>query len=155
MGTPELKDVLIASEAWQRAWPEMLPMFEAHRSELNASGELRLNVDGINELDKMGGMLLLTARDKGKLIGYCIWFLVHSVERAGELVAEQRPWYVKTEWRGTGLGKRLFTESLTRLKERGIKTAFPHHWGNEALGEYFQSLGARPIEWVYEMNLEQ
>lgn len=140
-------------ERWAKVEREIVKLFARHLDELGG-GELDLDLDLCRQLDASGALMILAARDdESALQGYCIWTIGPSLEHSGELVAELKPWYVRPEKRNSTLAFRLFKESLELLRSRGIKRCFPHHWGNETLGRFFTRLGARPVEYVYELEL--
>jgi hypothetical protein len=140
-------------ERWAKVEREIQSLFARHLDELGG-GELDLDVQLCRDLDAAGALLILTARDEDLVLqGYCIWTIGPSLEHAGELVAELRPWYVRPEKRNSTLAFRLFHESLELLRSRGIHRCFPHHWGNATLDKFFTRMGARPIEWVYELKI--
>lgn len=143
----------LSIEKWADVESEIEELFAAHLLELGGS-TLALDLSLCRALSAADAMVLVIARDSASmLIGYCIWTIGPSLERLGETIAELKPWYVRPEWRKSSLGLRLFKESLDVLRARGIKRCFPHHWGNETLGKFFSRMGAKPVEWVYEMEL--
>lgn len=140
-------------ERWAECGAELEGMFAGHLTELDG-GELELDVGLCEALDAAGAMMIVTGRStSGGLLGYCIWTFGPSLEHKGELLAELKPWYVAPEARASSLGVRLLKRSLTELRSRGISRCFPHHWGDERLGRLFVALGARPREWVFELDL--
>lgn len=148
MGKAEL-----SVETWEQVRVEAIPLLAAHRAELDSWGDFALDDTTMTLLDMSGQLLIATAREEGELVGYCFWIISHSIEDPSEQLAELKPWYVAKGHRASGLGLRLFRYSLAELRRRGVSRVFPHHWGNPTLGKFFERLGARPREWVYEMRL--
>ena len=150
----------IASESWDDIWPEAEPMFAAHAAEVEPgrkSGTYVLNSALASAMSRTGGMPIWTARESGILVGYCIWYLGPSFDSIVP-TATQGPWYVKPEWRSSRAGLRVFKESLAGLKALGVKRVLPHHWvggGGVRLGNYFESLGAKPLEVSYSLWLDE
>lgn len=147
MGEIELTSVL-----WKDVEKEMTPLFAAHAKELGDHAGINLSPVQMKALSDY--LLIIVARNgRGVIIGYCIWVVTQNLQNASELIAELKPWYVIPEARNSRIGLRLFRESLARLRSIGVSRCFPHHWGNPTLGKFFEHLGARPREWVYEMEL--
>lgn len=144
--------VELSEESWGEFEREFEPMLREHLREIGG-GELRLDLGLCRGLDAVGALVVVSARESGALVGYCLWTLGPSIDHAGEICAEMKPWYVVPEKRKSPLAMRLLKHSFVVLRARGIVRIFPHHWGNETLGKLFVRLGARQIEWVYEMEL--
>lgn len=148
----------IARESWTDFWPEAEPLLASHRTEVEASSPAPFVVDtGLAaQLDAVGALVLVTARQYDKLLGYCIWTIGPNLESAGLLVASQGPWYVMPEHRASPLGLRLFHESIAILRLAGVHQALPHHWtggAGQRLEKLFLRMGAKPLETVYSLWL--
>lgn len=140
-------------ERWSEAGAELEGLFAEHLRELGG-GELELNSRLCKAMDSAGVLLMVVAREQQRIVGYCIWTIGETLEHQGELAAELKPWYVVPEKRGGTLALRLLRRSLEELRARKATHVLLHHWGNEKLGELFVHLGARPLEWVFELSLE-
>lgn len=140
-------------ERWSEAGAELEGLFVEHLRELGG-GELELNSRLCEAMDSAEVLLMVVAREQQKIVGYCIWTIGETLEHRGELVAELKPWYVVPEKRGGALAMKLLRRSLKELRARKVTRVLLHHWGNEKLGELFVRLGARPLEWVFELKLE-
>lgn len=145
--------VELREEKWASVANEIGPLFRAHLEELAPGEEYDLDEAMCEALDAAGALCIISARLGATLIGYCIWTIGPRLEAKGQLAAELKPWYVKPEYRQSTLGLKLFRQSLRALRSRHITRCFPHHWGTPALGDFFTSLGARPVEWVYQLEL--
>lgn len=139
-------------EPWGEVENEVQALLREHLLELNGT-EMKLDLGLCRAMDAAGVLIVSVGRIDGELVGYCMWTLGPSLEHAGEIYAEQKPWYVARPHRNSSLAIRLLKFSLDDLRSRGIRKCFPHHWGNETLGKLFSRLGARPVEWVFEMEL--
>lgn len=140
-------------EKWSDAGAKLEGLFAEHLRELDG-GELELNSRLCEAMDNAGVLLMVVAREQQKIVGYCIWTIGETLEHRGELAAELKPWYVVPEKRGGALALKLLRRSLEELRTRKVTRVLLHHWGNEKLGELFVHLGARPLEWVFELELE-
>lgn len=145
MGEIELRE-----ERWSEVESEIGPLLAAHSREL-AGGEINLDWRLLTFAQE--SLVVVTARESGELIGYCIWMIGPDIARAGGLVAELKPWYIRVDKRGGSAGIRLFKRSLEILRARNVERCYPHHWGDARLGKFFESIGARPREWVFELEL--
>lgn len=151
--------VELARESWDAFWPEALPLMTLHHQELEAGlasrkASFEIDVERAKALDSAGVLVILAAREAGKLVGYCLWYLGYDLECKGLLTATQGPWFVGPEARSSTLGLRLFKESLPLLKALGVLNCFPHHWTKGAgarLESFFLRSGAEPLETVYSL----
>lgn len=148
----------LAAERWAEFWPEAQPLMLAHHLELADEGTRRgaFNIDYVkaSQLDLMNILVIVSARDAGELVGYCLWYIGSDLECAGTMTGSQGPWYVKPSHRKGTLGLNLFKASVAILKSQGIVQLFPHHWergGGARLGSFFKRLGAVPLETVYSL----
>lgn len=145
----------ISEETWASFASEALPLMAKHHKELavaSRKGKFEIDEEQALALEAAGALVILTARESGILIGYLIWFLSFDLECKGQLDATQGPWFVKQEWRNSRAGVKLFNESLERLRAKGVKNVFAHHWSKSpALGPLFARKGGEPLEVVYSI----
>ena len=146
-----------AVEPLDRFWPEADGLMAAHTREVDACdpADYRFDVAQAKAIENAGMLVICTARDGGRIIGYCIWFLSTSLVCAGRKIATQTGWYVTPDSREGGLGLRLFQFAINELRLRGVVEAFPHFWAKSSprLHQFFDRLGAEPVESVYRMRL--
>jgi Acetyltransferase (GNAT) family len=148
---------IIAVEKWDEFYPDCLPLFAEHHTEIVEDGErmpLDLNVEDCAYMNKNGLLFLLAARKEDKLVGYFTCTIGRSLMSRNVICATQAPYFVTESERSSGLGLRLYREAIRLLREQGVHILFPHHWlkgGGEKLGEFFVHLGARPIQHEYSL----
>lgn len=146
--------MLIGEEKWQEFWPEAEPLFALHQLELT-NEPLDVDFELAERLCAAGAMIVVSARESGLLVGYCLFYLSPALEQRGTLVATQGPWYVAREWRRGPLGLRLFKEALRVCKARGASRAFAHFWSRSdpRLAGFFLRLGGHLTETTYSIPL--
>jgi GNAT superfamily N-acetyltransferase len=110
-------DAEIAVEGFDALWRDGRVLLAAHAAD---SG---MNIDDINIdlcylLDRAGAMLVLTARAAGEMVGYLTYIIGPSLEKRGETIAEQKPFYVRHDYRG--VGPKLRAKAKEILRERGV-----------------------------------
>lgn len=149
--------VSYAVEPLHSFWPEADVLMAAHNREVDACApaDFCFDVTQAKAIEAAGMLVICTARDGGRLVGYCIWFLSTSLVCMGRKIATQTAWYVTPDSREGGLGLRLFNFAIAELRLRGVIEAFPHFWAKSSprLHQFFARLGAEPVESVYRMRL--
>jgi len=99
---------------------------------------LSIDEDKYELLDRAGILLILTAREGAKLVGYYLWFLMPHphYSKAGPMGMTDM-YFVLPEYRN-GVGLRLFIASETELRKRRVIKAITSckvHEDNSALLE--------------------
>jgi GNAT superfamily N-acetyltransferase len=101
-------------------------------------------------LDERGQLLICTARDGGRLVGYAIYFTFFQIHYRKTRWAESDIFWIDPELRLPTVALRLFKFCETELRTKGVtvlhtraKNAHP------AAGRLLEHLGHTPIETVY------
>ena len=106
--------------------PEAKNLFPLHWKELALfKDEIPMDMDEAKyaALEQNGVLLTVTARDKGRLVGYFTWFLMPHLHYASSgRMAITDMYFVLPEYR-KGAGLKLFLESERVLREMGIVKA--------------------------------
>jgi len=149
---------MIQQESWQEFYPDCLPLFEEHDAEIGEqSSDMPLdpNVEGYAGLDKAGMLQILTARQDGKLIGYCIFVISQSLQSRKVIVGTQNLWFVTKEKRRGGIAGRLYLKSIALMRAKGVKNIYPHYYvrGDAKLKRFFERLGAKELQHEYSLGL--
>lgn len=147
----------ITPARWSDVWPEAEPLMAAHRDEIDrdSARPFRVNVEMAIRMDLAGVLVIHQARQGTRLVGYLFWYLAPALD-TNAIMASHGPWYVVPELRSWRVGARLWQASLATLRERGVRWALPHHYSDSPeLGEFYQRLGARPLEITYLLDLER
>lgn len=158
MAVQEQDTVSVAFESWSTLWPECEPLMFEHWKEVreNRAGlPFAVNCEIAQRLDEGGAMICLGARHKGSLVGYLIWFVTPNMESVGALQATLGPFFVLPEYEG--IGYKMWTLGIERLRQIGVKTAHTHCSvvgpRQEKVKKFWQLVGAKPYEMIYEMVL--
>ena len=105
-------------------------------------------------LERMGSLLVTTARYSDRvLVGVCIYTIIEHPHHMGMLVAECDTIATKLEYRGHGIGKRLYLYTEDLLEDRGVQKVihrFRHVYNQRPM---FEDLGFEAIETCYSKEL--
>lgn len=146
----------IEIEHWETFFPDCLALLAEHSAELSGKNDkapFDLNAEAFSAMDKADVLQIVSARDNGVLIGYCMFDIGFSLESKNLLCGTLRPFFVKKECRGT-LGIKLFLKSVDALKERGVRQIYVHHYltsNSKKLQKFFQRIGAKPVQHEYSL----
>ncbi len=98
-------------------------LLKPHMTEINVSQrlgfEFKPNYDKYVKLQEIGILVVVTCRDNGKLIGYSVFGITEHIRYPSCKLAKEDLYYIIPEYRGKGLGKRLFVETEKVLKKHG------------------------------------
>lgn len=113
-----------------------------------------LNVDHVAyaKLDERGQLLIVTARDAGRLIGYLTYFIQPQghPHYLGTPWAESDVFFVVPEARKGGIGAGLITKAEEALRACGVKIMHTRTKNDHpTAGMLFQHMGHVPIETVH------
>ena len=136
--------VTIQVERWAKFYPDSKAIFPEHWKELALNqGEIPLSIDEEKyfNLDRLGILLILTARDSGKLVGYYLWFLMpHPHYASSGAMGLTDMYFILPEYR-TGLGAKLFVASEKELRNQGIIKAITSCKVHEDHTAFLEKLG--------------
>lgn len=113
----------------------------------------KINKDAYIEIDRNDGLLLITARDNGELIGYILNFISNSLHNADSLTSTNDAIYVKPGYRGMGIFKQLFERMEDELKISGVEYVVMTIKKQFDIGLYLEEKGFNEIEHNYEKYL--
>ncbi len=143
-------------ETFKNVLPEAMPLLEAHWFELNNSPgvPLNANVDLYQQAEDNNGLLVFTARDNGKLVGYSAVFVHQGMYCVQQKQATQDVFYVVPECRGGMIGARLIRFAENELKNQDVQLVYNHsNIKNMLLGRLLEVLGYEPVSVVYQRRL--
>lgn len=152
-----MRDVTIGLEPWSlEFWTEMEPLANRHFEEVDGGVEpnrpFKVDQRLMFALQDAGVLMVVTARQLKRLIGYFTWNITFDVESEGLLIAQQGAWFVEPQHPRAAFD--MFHFSVAELKKRGVKCAFPHHrtQGRGAdIGKFFMRQGAKDIQRNYSL----
>ncbi len=136
------------------AWPDAEELLRLHYDELTFGKErIRLAPDEgrYEALERDGGLIIFTARDDGKLVGYALFFLVHHLHYRHNLYAMNDVFYVdparrSDPWLGFRFLKFVDTQLSTDPDIDAIKW---HVKLRREFGPMLKRLGYEPEEVVW------
>jgi hypothetical protein len=143
-------------ERWSEFYPDCLPLFAEHDLEVGECDPrmpLDPDVSTCEALDKAGVLQILTAREEGNLVGYCIFSIAHSLQSRKILCGTQSLYFVTKSHRGI-LSLRLYDEAIRHLKARGVQNIYPHHYlrgDSPRLKKFFERRGAVEVQHEYSL----
>lgn len=120
--------------------------------------ELALNQDKVPlqpqyhvyiERERAGGLLFITLRDAGELVGYFIGFIAPGLHYSTCLTCTMDIFYVHPERRSGSAGVRMFRFVEAELKRRGVQRWFMGSKVHADASALFKRIGAAPVETYY------
>jgi GNAT superfamily N-acetyltransferase len=137
--------------------------FEERLHELQALlplhyAELALNQDKVPlapqyhvyiERERAGGLLFVTLRDAGELVGYFIGFIAPGLHYSTCLTCTMDIFFLRQDKRTGSTGVRLFRFVETELRRRGVQRWFMGSKTHADASALFKRIGAAPVETYY------
>lgn len=120
--------------------------------------ELALNQDKVPlapqysvyiERERQGGLIFVTLRDAGALVGYFIGFIAPGLHYSTCLTCTMDIFYVHPERRTGSVGVRLFRFVEAELRRRGVQRWFMGSKIHADASALFKRIGAAPVETYY------
>lgn len=117
--------------------------------------ELALNQDKVPlspqyhvyiERERAGGLLFVTLRDAGELVGYFIGFVAPGLHYSTCLTCTMDIFYVHPERRSGSAGVRMFRFVEAELRRRGVQRWFMGSKVHADASALFKRIGAAPVE---------
>jgi GNAT superfamily N-acetyltransferase len=120
--------------------------------------ELALNQDKVPlsprygdyiDRERAGGLLFVTLRDAGQLVGYFIGFIAPGLHYSTCLTCTMDIFYVHPDKRTGSAGVRMFRFVETELRRRGVQRWFMGSKIQADASALFKRIGAAPVETYY------
>lgn len=99
-------------------------------------------------LDRAGMLVILTARDGGTLVGYCLVVCKRHLHYSAVCGFEDSYYLTPSARRGTA-GIRLISEMLKQLKARGVRRSYWMTKEFASIAALFERLGMKKMDSVY------
>lgn len=103
---------------------EFSELLEPHMTEINVSQRLgftfKPDYARYIKMQEAGVFVVVTCRDDKKLIGYTVFGVMPNIRYSDCKIAKEDLYYILPEYRGKGLGKKLFVVTEEVLKEKGV-----------------------------------
>lgn len=149
--------ITIQVEKWATFWPDSKDVFPLHWRELALYQEdfpLSIDEKKYEILDKGDFLLILTAREEGKLIGYYLWFLMPHPHYAASGPMGMTDMYFVLPWHRGGVGTKLFIASEAELRKRGIVKAITSCKAHQDHSALFERLGWELTDYSFSKILK-
>lgn len=128
---------------------EVAPLAELEWKESGHPNErLVIDWDRYFDLQDSGDLQFFTAREDGKLIGYCIAVYTAPLTTKGSLVAIFDAVYVSRSHRG--IGRRLFAFAEEHIRQDGVHRVIASSSAKNPIGVFLENMGYTEIETKYE-----
>lgn len=131
---------------WAEHYAEFLP---AHEARMPMGPDLTV----YEALASSGALLVMTARQAGLLVGYCIVMCRRHIHYSA-LCGFEDSYFVTKESRKGMVGYKLFKATLAALKRRGVVRAYFMTKEFNSVASLFERLGMSKIDSVYAIWLE-
>ena len=131
---------------------EIKPLLESHYEEIALDRDvIKLNpdYDMYKKLCDAGVMRIMTARDDGKLVGYCIVVIKYHLHYKDSLTAIDDIFYVSKDYRKGTTGVKLFIKTEEMLKGYGVQRVIMNTKLHHDVGAIFTRLGYKETERVF------
>jgi len=147
--------VTLQFERWADCWRDLLPIWQGpHARETVAPQDWRLqvnpNVEGIQNLEDAGALVLCTLREDGRLIGYCLALVLPDFSCQQVLMGNIMLYYIAPPFRGQGWWTRMLTLMEDDLYLRGAACSFLGTKAHMTTGPQMAHAGYHPygMQWI-------
>lgn len=134
-------------------WGEIIPLLTQHWEELEKYDGVPLEPDRnkYEFMDTVGAIRVYTAREEGKLIGYCVFFINKNLHSKNVIQALQDVLFVRSDRRGFGL--KFIKWCDEQLKKEGV--AVIHRMLKKAhdFGSLLERIGYEQVDLIYARRL--
>jgi len=139
-------------EGYEDVINEILPLLEGHWQEIALNQDtIKLNPDyeQYKVLFRVGAMRMVTAREEGKLVGYCICLIRPHIHYKDSLTATNDIFYIHPDYRKGMTGVKLFKAVETIMKSYGVQRIMMMTKKHKDVGPIFERLGYTEAERVF------
>lgn len=139
-------------ETYDQVIDEIKPLLEDHWEEIALHKDtIKLNpdYDKYEKMFKSGQMRIVTARDDGKLVGYCILMLYHHIHYKDQFMAMDDIFFIAKDYRKGLTGVKLFIKTEEIMKQYGVKKLSMNVKVHQDVGPIFERLGYKETERMF------
>lgn len=137
--------LLFQVETWERYSKDAEALWPLHYQELALNQDrIKLDVDRERYAhgEKDGNLIIVTARDGEKLVGYCLMMIVpHFHYKSSGKMGYVDVYYLLPEYRKGGNGARLFMAMEIALKAIGVRELYQSTKIHKDESRLFEALG--------------
>lgn len=139
-------------EGFEENLEYLKPLLPIHYKELALNQDkvpLSPQFDKYDATEKQGGLIFVTLRKAGEMVGYFIGFIAPGLHYSTCLTCQMDIFYVLPEHRGSGTGFQLFRFVEQQLKKRGVQRLFVGSKLHKDASWLFEKLNYTPVETYY------
>jgi len=139
-------------EAFGDCIEELKPLLELHWEEIAVNKEkikLNPNYDQYQALEDAGSLHMVVARDKGKVVGYFISFIVPHMHYQDHLWAMNDILFLHPDYRGGRTAMKLFAYAEADLKRLNVSVIQLHMKTEFPFEPLAQACGYKLVEYGY------
>lgn len=139
-------------ESFEENLEYLKPLLPIHYKELALNQDkvpLSPQFDKYVATEKQGGLIFVTLRKAGEMVGYFIGFIAPGLHYSTCLTCQMDIFYVLPEHRGSGTGFQLFKFAEQQLKKRGVQRLFVGSKLHKDASWLFEKLNYTPVETYY------
>lgn len=144
--------VQFAVETIDQVLDDMTWLWDIHWQEIaldRAKVPLNPDVDTFRALEDAGLLLIVTARDGEKMVGYHVSIVRPHLHYKQSLTAYADMYFIHPDYRQGMTGVRLFKYLEERLRERGVERIYQGTKVHKDMGRLFERLDYKETERLY------
>ena len=150
--------MIYAREELMDVWKEAESLLKEHYNELTLNKEvMKLSPDWVSYflIEAKKGLIIITAREDGKLVGYAAFFIGQHMHYKDSKTAQNDVLYMHKDYRRGFMGVRLIKESEKHLKHEGVVKVFWHIKDSNNFYPIMDRLGYSKEETIVSKILEE
>ncbi|MEX3972259.1 GNAT family N-acetyltransferase [Paraburkholderia caribensis] len=140
-------------ERFVDVYAEMYPLLVEHYEEISQHREhgvpLDPQVDVYQSRENAGNLLMVIARDAGRIVGYFIGIVAPALHYKSCLSCSPDIFYVQREYRRDGTAAAMFGHVEKELRRRGVKVWMVGSKHAHNVTQLFEHLSFEPFEITY------
>jgi len=139
-------------ETYDDVIDEIKPLLDFHYKEIAMDQDvIKLNPDyfAYKSMNQRGMIRIITAREDGVLIGYCICVVKPHLHYVDSMTAHNDIFYIKPSHRLGMTGVKLFKRTEEIMKQYGVQRIIMNVKRNNDVGAIFERLGYKETERVF------
>jgi N-acetylglutamate synthase-like GNAT family acetyltransferase len=149
--------LVFAQEAWPDVVDEMKPLFVRHWQEIGVDRDVVLmdmDYEMYDKYHEIGYLKIVTVREAGKLVGYCMALLCTHLHYRSTLFGLGDLYYIAPEHRKGSAGLRMFMEMEKLMRSLGAKKLTTITKMHHDLSPMFEKLGWKSVEKTFSKVLD-
>ncbi len=135
---------------------DIKPLLEEHYTEIaRHQDKIALNpdYDVYYNMEKLGFLHIVTARDDGELVGYFISAMMANPHYKDHMMAKNDLMYVAPSHRGRLTAPKMIMYAIKQLKDKGVSVLHTHIKTEHDYSSFLERMGFVEIEKVHEYML--